>query len=103
MQDAHHSCRIQVRRLVIILTLALVSLPTYSAENAPAPLAGEAASGLLLPDVMGDGPQEGEVPGSDHLRDSTASPDCAPSEIRGFSGPVPCASFPVLPQAPPLA
>jgi hypothetical protein len=103
MQDAPHNCRIQALCLVIILALGLVSLPTHSAENAPAPLACEPESCLGFSDAMGDGAQEGGAPGSDRFRDFILTPDCILSEIRGFSGLVPCASFPVLPQAPPLA
>ncbi|WP_162893741.1 MULTISPECIES: hypothetical protein [Marinobacter] len=90
-------------RLVIILALGLDSLLAYSAENTPVLPGCEPVSCLLCSDAMGDGAQEGDVPGSDRLRDFTLTPGGILCEIRSFSGLVPCASFPVLPQAPPLA
>lgn len=100
MQDAHQNCRIRFLRLLIVLALGLVVLPAYAGGDAPVPLACESTSCLLLSDVMADG---AALPGGDRLRDFTLTPDGILSERRGFSGLVPCASFPVLPQAPPLA
>ncbi|MBU2955025.1 hypothetical protein [Marinobacter sp. F3R08] len=102
MQDAHTYCRIQGLRLVFILALGLVSLPSHSADTASASLFCESASCLIFPDVTSDGGPEGGVSDGSHLRDIILHPDSILADSRGFSGQVPCASFPVMPQAPPL-
>jgi hypothetical protein len=103
MQDARKDCRNQVLSLFIFLALALGSLPTYAADTASSPLLCDSASCLLLPDATSDGGQEGGLSHGDHSRHFKLPPKATLSEIQGFRGPVHCASFPVLPQAPPSA
>jgi hypothetical protein len=100
MQDAHQNCRIRFLRLLIVLALGLVALPAHADDDAPVSLACESTSCLLMSDVMADG---AALPGGDRLRHFSVTPEAILSGFRGFSGLVPCASFPVLPQAPPLA
>ena len=100
MQDAHQNCRKRLLHLFILLVFGLVSLPTLSADDTPAAMACESASCLLVSDVMADG---AALHGGDRLRNVILIPDAILSGLPGFSGLVHCASFPVLPQAPPLA
>jgi hypothetical protein len=101
MQDAQQKCRTQVLSLFIILALGLVSLPTHSSDTAPAPLSCDAAFCPLLSDVTSDGGQEGGLSHGNRMRDFSLHPAGVLPGIRGYSGVVHCASFPVLPQAPP--
>ena len=101
MQDAQQKCRKRVLSLFMILALGLVSLPSYSSDTAPAPLFCESAFCPLLSDVTNDGGLEGGLSDGNRSRDFSLHPNGIHSGIKGFSGLVHCASFPVLPQAPP--
>ena len=101
MQDAPPKRRTRVLNLFIILALGMVSLPTYSSDTAPAPLLSESAALSLLSDLAGDGGQEGGFFHGSGLPGFTEYPQGILSVINGFSGLVHCASFPILPQAPP--
>ncbi|WP_296935451.1 hypothetical protein [uncultured Marinobacter sp.] len=85
----------------MILALALVSLPAHSSDTAPAPLFCESAFCPLLSDVTNDGGQEGGLSHGNRLRDFSLHQNSTLSGASGFSGLVHCASFPILPQAPP--
>ena len=101
MQDARQKCRKRVLSLFMILALGLVSLPSYSSDTALAPLSCDSAFCQLLSDVTSDGGQEGVLSHGNRIRDFSLHPNGIHSGIKGFSGLVHCASFPVLPQAPP--
>lgn len=101
MQDAQQKCRTQVLSLLMILALGLISLPTYASDAIPAPLFCESGFCPLLSDVTSDGGLEGGLSDGNRSRDFVLRPNGILSGIKGFSGLVHCASFPVLPQAPP--
>lgn len=102
MQDAQKKCRTQVFSLFMILALGLVSLPTYSSDTAPVPLPCESAFCPVVSDVTSDGGQEGGLSHGNRMRDFGLHPNGILSGTKAYSGVVHCASFPVLPQAPPV-
>jgi hypothetical protein len=101
MQDAQQKCRTRVLSLLMILALGLVSLPTFASDATPGSLFCESAVCPLLSDVTSDGGLEGGLSDGNRSRDFSLHPNGILSGIKGFSGLVHCASFPVLPQAPP--
>ncbi|SNB58414.1 hypothetical protein SAMN04487880_2797 [Marinobacter sp. es.042] len=101
MQDAQQKCWSQAVSLFMILALGLVSSPSHSSDSAPAPLYYDSALCPLLSDVTCDGGQEGGLSHGNRTRDFSLYPAGALPGIRSYSGVVHCASFPVLPQAPP--
>lgn len=103
MQDAHQKFRPQVLCLLAALALGLSAILSHSVQDDRIPMACEAASCLFVGDVMGDGGQDGELPVRLRFRSSAPNPADAVTSVHSFSGLAHSASFPVLPQAPPLA
>ena len=101
MQDAQQKCRMRVPSLLMILALGLISLPAYASDANPAPLFCESGLCPLLSDVTSDGGLEGGLCDGNRSQGFSLHQNGILSGIKGFSGLVHCASFPVLPQAPP--
>lgn len=103
MQDAHQNISLLVLRVVVILALGLTPLFSPAADNNLIPMACEGASCVPPTDTQGDTGQDGEAPGATRPYEDERYPSLDPSGIPGFTGFVHCASFPVLPQAPPVS
>lgn len=101
MQDAHPNCRSRVFGFILILVTGLVCIPAQSAELALTSLNADSSSGLVVSNATGDGALEGDAPRCSIPPGPVGAerPGVFPSG--GYRGPVPCASFPVMPQAPP--